>query len=509
MLALRSGTIKGGVLMNAFRMILVFAVATCLGVTGEAAAPAGITVDGTLMLHPENPHYFRWRGKPAVLITSAEHYGAVLNADFNYTVYLDALARDGLNLTRTFTGGAYLEPVGAFNIARNTLAPAPGRFLGPWARSDQPGAADGGNKHDLSRWDDAYFSRFRDFASQASQRGVVVEVNLFCPFYEESQWRLSPFNRANNINGLGDVARTNVYTLNRHGGLLAVQERFVRKLVEEFRDFDNIYYEICNEPYFGGVTPEWQHRIADVVAEAQKDHSSPKLIAQNIANKSAKVRDPHPRVSILNFHYTYPPLAVADNFALNRVIGENETGFRGTRDEVYRAEAWDLIIAGGALFNHLDYSFAAGHEDGTFQYPPKQPGGGGVEFRRQLRVLSQFIYQFDFIRMKPADHLVLAGRNEDTSIRVLAEAGRQYAVYIHNSPVPKWKDKERLNTGDFQSDFSLDVPAGRYRAEWIEPATGKPLQAETKRHTGGALALVSPHYTQDIALRLKADVPQR
>jgi hypothetical protein len=172
-------------------MFLIFAVAACLGATVEAAAPVGITADGTLMLHPDNPHYFRWRGKPAVLITSAEHYGAVLNADFNYTVYLDALARDGLNLTRTFTGGAYLEPVGAFNIARNTLAPAPGRFLGPWARSDQPGAADGGNKHDLSRWNDAFFSRFRDFASQASQRGVVVEVNLFCPFYEESQWRLS------------------------------------------------------------------------------------------------------------------------------------------------------------------------------------------------------------------------------------------------------------------------------------------------------------------------------
>jgi len=30
-------------------------------------------------LHPENPHYFLWRGKATVLITSGEHYGAVLN----------------------------------------------------------------------------------------------------------------------------------------------------------------------------------------------------------------------------------------------------------------------------------------------------------------------------------------------------------------------------------------------------------------------------------------------
>lgn len=474
----------------------------CLAPIAEAAS------EGTLRLHPDNPHYFQWRGAPTVLITSAEHYGAVLNLDFDYVKYLDALARDGLNLTRTFTGGAYFEPEGAFKIARNTLAPAPGRFIGPWARSDQPGAADGGNKHDLTRWNDAYFARFRDFVAQAGKRGVVVEVNLFCPFYKDDQWRLSPFNAANNVNGRGVIDRTNVYTLDKHGGLLAAQERMTQKFVEELRDFDNVYYEICNEPYFGGVTLEWQHRIAEVIADTQKDHPDAKLISQNIANKTAKVRDPHPAVSILNFHYTYPPVAVADNYALGRLIGENETGFRGTRDEVYRVEAWDFILAGGGLFNHLDYSFTAGHEDGTFQYPPTQPGGGSVEFRRQLRVLRDFVRRFDFVKMKPADELVRAGRSAEVSVRVLAEPGRQYAIYVHNSPPPRWKDKTKLNSGEFRVNLELDVPAGSYHAEWIEPASGKVLLAETRSHAGGGLALNSPRYAQDAALRLTAQMPR-
>ena len=51
-----------------------------------AAAP-----ERPLALHPENPHYFLFRGKPAVLITSGEHYGAVLNLDFDYRPYLDEL----------------------------------------------------------------------------------------------------------------------------------------------------------------------------------------------------------------------------------------------------------------------------------------------------------------------------------------------------------------------------------------------------------------------------------
>src|SRR5436190_19947935 len=115
---------------------------------GTGVAPA---YTAPLALHPENPHYFLFHGKPTVLITSGEHYGAVLNLDFNYVTYLDTLKKDGLNLTRTFTG-SYVEPVGTFHIARNTLAPAAARFISPWARSTTPGYPNGGNKFDLSKW---------------------------------------------------------------------------------------------------------------------------------------------------------------------------------------------------------------------------------------------------------------------------------------------------------------------------------------------------------------------
>ncbi len=57
-----------------------------------------------IRLHPENPHYFLFRGKPTVLITSSEHYGAVLNPDFDYLAYLNALQAQGFNLTKVFNG---------------------------------------------------------------------------------------------------------------------------------------------------------------------------------------------------------------------------------------------------------------------------------------------------------------------------------------------------------------------------------------------------------------------
>ncbi|HWH71988.1 MAG TPA: DUF6298 domain-containing protein, partial [Candidatus Sulfotelmatobacter sp.] len=386
--------------------------------TSVLAAPA-------LSLHPENPHYFLFRGKPTVLITSGEHYGSVLNPDFNYTKYLDTLARDGLNGTRTWAG-AYCEPSTAFNIANNTLAPLPGRFLSPWARSAQPGYANGGNKFDLTKWDKAYFKRLKDFVAQAGKRGIIVELNLFCPFYEESMWAISPMNAANNINGVGQVARTNVYTLDKNGGLRAVQEAMVRKIVTELKGYDNVYYEICNEPYFGGVTLAWQRHIADVITETEQRLGLRHLISQNIANDKARVENPHPAVSIFNFHYATPPDTVAMNYGLNKVIGDNETGFRGTNDAPYRMEAWDFIVAGGGLFNHLDYSFVAGHEDGTFAYPASQPGGGNPVLRRQFGFLSEAVSRLDFIHMHPDNQAVKVELPAGATVRALVKPGQQY-----------------------------------------------------------------------------------
>ena len=87
------------------------------------SACQSVTMKKPIALHPQNSHYFIYKGKPTILITSGEHYGAVLNLDFDYVKYLDALSRDSLNLTRIFSG-AYLETQGAFRIERNTLAPA-------------------------------------------------------------------------------------------------------------------------------------------------------------------------------------------------------------------------------------------------------------------------------------------------------------------------------------------------------------------------------------------------
>jgi hypothetical protein len=466
-------------------------IALALGCLSVQAQP--------LSLHPENSRYFLFQGQPTVIITSAEHYGAVLNLDFDYAKYLDELAAKGLNNTRTFSG-AYVEPQGAFNIVRNTLAPAPNKFVCPWARSDVPGYANGGNRFDLTRWDQAYFARLRDFLTQAEKRGVIVELNLFCPFYEDSQWKLSPQNPGNNVNGIANVAQTNVYTLDKHGGLLPVHESMVRKIVTELNRFDNLYFEICNEPYFGGVTLEWQNRMAETIVNTEKGLSKKHLISMNVANGSAKIEKPHPAISIFNFHYAFPPDAVGLNYHLNKPIGDNETGFRGTNDLHYRMEAWAFLMAGGALYNNLDYSFAVGHENGSFVYPDGQPGGGNSRFRQQLRTLKDFIQSLDFVRMKPTTNLVQGSLEEGTRAYALVKEGETYAIYIS----PRTKDgKAVLRPEKAEVPLELKLPAGSYVVQWLNPVTGAVEKRETIRSSDPVMRLISPAFDEDMALSLR------
>jgi hypothetical protein len=438
-----------------------------------------------IALHPGNPHYCLYKDKPTILITSAEHYGAVLNLDFDFIPYLNELQSKGLNLTRTFTGVDW-EPTGAFNISQNVLSPAPNRVICPWARSNVPGATHGGNKWDLNQWDPAYFDRMKQFVSEAERRGIIVDLALFCPFYTDAQWNYSPMKAANNVNNVGDIERESVYTLDKNGELLDIQHNMVRKIVQELRGFTNIIYEICNEPYFGGVTMDWQHRIAEVIRDAEASPGIKHLISQNIANDSARIIDPHPAVSVFNFHYATPPTAVKQNYHLNKVIGNNETGFHGQLDSTYRKEGWEFILAGGALYNNLDYSFVVGRESGDYAYPEKQPGGGSTTLRQQLNYLQQFIGRFDFIAMKP-DVSYLAPLPERTRAYGLAEPGQQYALYfLHLS-----------------GKLSFQIPAGTYAVEWFDPISGKPIDQRTLKSSGKkTLTLKVPPSELDLALRI-------
>ncbi len=452
---------------------LVFAMVLVVG-----AAPAAVT---PIRLHPTNPHYFEFRGQPTVLVTSGEHYGAVMNLDFDYVAYLNRLQAEGLNLTRTFSG-QYCEPWGA---PWNTLNPPANRYIAPWARSTTPGYADGGNKFDLNAWDAAYFSRLKDFVAQAGSRGIVVELVLFCAMYDDNQWNISPMKSTNNVNGVGAIAWNKPYDLS-NAAITAVEDALVQKIITELNGYDNVYYELCNEPYFGNATQTWHSHMADKIVATEATLPNQHLIAHNIANGSGRATL-IPAVSILNYHYANPPDAVAQNYDYNRVIAFDETGFRGSADLPYRTEAWQFLLAGGAVYSNLDWSYTVDAENGTSTAWDHNLGGGGPTIQHQLGILKSFIHGLDFVHMAPNNGVVTGGIPGGASIRALVEAGKQYAIHV---------------TGGSQANLQVNLPAGSYKADWVNTKTGAVDGTSTFAHAGGNRTIASPSYSEDIALKI-------
>jgi hypothetical protein len=444
-----------------------------------------------LSLLPENPKYFLFRGEPTLLITSAEHYGILMNSAFDYDTYLETLAKDSLNLTRIFSG-AYLEHSNDFNIFKNTMGPDSVSYLAPWARSTEKGYANGGNKFDLSTWDARYFERLHHIFQKASEKGIVIEFNFFCPMYNEALWDICPMNASNNMQGIGAVGFEEVYKLERDSALLGVQEKLVRKFVQELNQYDNLYFEICNEPYFGGVEMQWQHHITDIVVETEKELPNKHLISVNVANETAKIENPHPSWSIFNFHYATPPVAVTDNAAIQGVIGMNETGFHGVSDDYYRQEAWEFMMAGGGLYNNLDYSFIVGYEDGSLPIVDPAPGGGGIAFRRQIGFMRQFLEDLDIRKIKPLTAIserIVQGVPENIIPYGLADDSKVFAFYL------------RAKT----PNLTLVLPEASYQIRIADPAGAKWISDTTIKHSGGKLKLDIPEGSgKDVAAVIQA-----
>lgn len=463
-----------------------------------------------LKLLPQNPHYFLYRGKPTVLVTSGEHYGAVVNLDFNYDVYLDTLASAGLNLTRLFVG-SYLEKPGDFGIRLNTLAPAAGRVVVPWARSTVAGYAGGGNKFDLDTWDDAYFARMKDFLAKAHARGIAVEVVFFSDWYGRGDY--SPLHPSNNVNGLEGVTAATAHTLS-NGKLLAYQEALVRKVVRDLNGLENVYFEIQNEPYAtskeerdvihpylqpvqlkdpgsfwvnrvdlaSAASLAWQRRVAEWIADEQRTLPHRHLVAQNYANFRVPLDDVDRNVSVLNFHYALPE-AAAWNRGWSRPLAFDESGFAGSDNTLYRRQAWRFIMAGGAVFSGLDYSFAAGHEKGTAENDA--PGAGGPALRSELGVLRKIVESMDLTRLRPDPSVVALAPG--AIAHAMSVPGRAYLVYLE---------------GKSETMVTLQLPAGRYLSKWMNTRTGRVERQERVTHSGGTRVLESPEYVTDVVLQV-------
>lgn len=452
--------------MSAFRPVLVaflMGFILSVGLSRAVAEP--------IRIHPRNPRHFEWKGRPVVLVASGEHYGSVINADFDFRKYLATIRAAGLNHARLFLGD-YVEEPEAFGVTENILSPAEGRHLSPWERSEVPGYARGGNKFDLDRWSAPFFERLHAFFREAEAQGIVVEGVLFnigpC-------WTSAPMNERNNINHTTPIDARRARTLDS-GSVLSRQEAYCRKLVRELNPYDGLIFNLCNEPWFENgevdsfvtqppaATKAWIRRVSEWVVDEESRLPKKHVLSVDLCNQgtvvpAAELGKYWTNVSIFNVHYDANAQILSLNPSLPRLLAFNETGFNGTADGPYRVQGWRFLLSGGGLYGNLDYSFSVGHEDGTAT--PKFSKskynyncGGSSALRDQLAILLRFMNGLPLEKMVPDNTAVVGGAE---SWSVLAWPGNAYAVWL---------------PGEGPVSPMMALPEGHWRVEWVDILSG-------------------------------------
>jgi hypothetical protein len=465
-----------------------------------------------IRVHPDNPHYYLFRGQPTILITSAEHYGAVVNMDFDYVTYLNALKEYGLNYTREWPG-AVLEVVGEY-IYDNTMGPRPRRTIVPWARSSEPSCVYWGNKFDLDKWNPEYFARLKDFIAKAAERDIVVEICFFNSQYTH-RWPRSPLYYENNIQGIGKCHFKDAQTL-KHPDLVQRESDYVRKITQEVNAFDNVILEICDEPALFTAYEEagpWVGHLLKVVHDTESTLPKKHLVAQMVQGPIGGPIDfsGSPLLSVIVGQYVWGGEAGREQmggekgldyeYYHDKPIEQNETPYypfqyqAGDPIAASRVEAWEFIVGGGASFNQLNSRYSVENPAG------RTPDNAKV--LSALRNLKHFIYSFEFIKMCADKSFVAAGVPEGVYCRGISEPGQQYALYLHHSALSEGKGYYVVDPGHYHLTLVLDLPGGAYKADWVDPASGSVLSAVTFTHQGGNQDLTSPEFNVDIALRIK------
>lgn len=481
-----------------------------------------------IRIHPDNPKLFEFRGKPLKLITATEHYGAVMNRPFRFERYLADAAEKKMTLTRLFV--LFRE----FQSTRNpysTCKPESPDYIAPFERTGPGTALDGQPKFDLDRPNPEFFDRLHRFLSIASDYGIIVEVVLLSNTYVPDVWALNPLNSRNNVNGLDDI-RWQDYMSLRNRGFFERQSAHVRRIVEETNRYDNVVFEICNEP--GGAHAErpenpspaevnrWQMALRDEIVRTEADLPHRHLVV----GQEAFTWKPWEQSSTKTFHelpfdvVNMHPLPDTTYRGMSYDMGQfmsKQLKLRAVRDyclatydapkplnldednvasqykdfdgwTIHRKRAWTTLLS-GAHYDYIDFSIINYCETGTEE--------SSRHIRTWMKHLSEFIHSMDCVRARPVPGFLKA-QPARTVESVFAVEGEDYAVYLADD-----RELKEPGCGDaINGDIALSLPEGSYRVSCYSPVTGLYSPA-IGVEGGGTVALDLPEFRHDIVVRME------
>lgn len=410
----------------------------------SAPRPAQGGAARLLRVHPLNPRYFSDGTGKAVYLTGAHTWNNLQDVKTpirgGFARYLDFLVAHHHNFIRFWM----VEHAWDASDASFSAGPL------PWPRSGSQPALDGKPRFDLHGFDASYFQRLRARAIEADRRAIYVSVMLFDDWSTENAgaWRGHPFHRANNMDGIDADANADDLGLEFHtladAAIVALQESYVRHVIDTVGDLDNVMFEIANET---GVSRDWQYHMVEVIRRHEALRPKRHLVGMTVGFPPLEVDDAALFASRAD--WISPSRDVVADGAKVIVLDSDHTGGHPMREP----DVWKAFTHGAHPISMDTY------ED----EPELEPA------RRALGYARRFADAMDLARMAPHGHLADTGH-------CLAAPGSEYLVY----------------QPDAGSSFGVELPAGRYRYEWFDADRGSVARSGTLSVHAGRHPFVPP-----------------
>jgi hypothetical protein len=394
-------------------IVLVFSIGCTQNNPGNKIAPLSVC--------PENSNYFVYMGKPVILISSSEHYFALVNQKFNYVPYLEYLQSKGFNVASVMSG-VFLEPSGNSHWEDLVI---------PWQRSAVDGYKYGGKKFDLNKWDENYFDRLEQFVAFAFERDIFVNYIFFAPFFDEHKWHASPLNPTNNVNTeFEKIQCVDVYTLNDHRGLLEIQKELIDRVTHRLKKYPNVIYEVTFDGASVITNYDWHLLVFNYLHDGMDKPKQP--IAFNVGGVYDPLNEVPRNASAVSYRFSDAKLF--DNIygkGLPVFMGENT--FAPGWEPFARQHAYRTVLSGCGIYTHIDFTYNARYPVGNNAPYPRTLYGGGPEVHLGIEALAKVMNDCDFVKMLPNKSLVNFS-NPLFEAAALENHGNEYLAYISAKP---------------------------------------------------------------------------
>lgn len=434
------------------------------------------SINGTLRVSPDNPRYFTDNSGRAIFLTGSHTWDNrqdLGTGKFNWTGYLDDLESWGHNFIRLYIWEEPSPPNGAPNLVNNdtTLTPE------VWKRTGPGTANDGGLKFDLTQYNQDHFDRLRQRIVEAGNRGIYVSIMLFNGWSVAQKgggadpWPNHPFNVANNINGInGDPDNDgNGYETENlsNRNITALQEAYVRHVIDTVNDLDNVLYEIANEPDQNiNGTLGWVNHMIDYIHTYEggkpKQHPVWFTVLWPGENDAYLLASNAEAIS---------PNSDVDNNGTKVVIPDTDHyfGIGGNADW-----AWRQFTRGVGGVAYMDCWNNLFLDCSSLGHPNQN-------FRDNLGYIRHYAERMNLVAMTPQPDLC----STQYCLANPAADGAEYLIYLPSGRTTtsiletlgmQSQDHKRISSFylslDSETTVDLSMASGELNVEWFNPADG-------------------------------------